>query len=119
MGTQPAWRLKRGARILLPEVRRAASFCARAWGLLGHGELSDEGGLWITPCSSVHTCFMRHPIDIVFLDRRQKVLSVHARVRPWRLCWGSWQSGHALELAAGAARRLEIVPGETLELSGE
>ena len=33
----------------------------------------------ITPCASVHTAFMRYPIDIVFLDRRGRILTLD----PW------------------------------------
>ena len=35
-------------------------------------------------CASVHTCFMRHPLDIAFLDDSGAVLELHERVGPWR-----------------------------------
>lgn len=36
-------------------------------------------------CSSVHTCFMRSPIDVAFIDRDGRVLSVCQGVPPWRI----------------------------------
>lgn len=36
-------------------------------------------------CSSVHTCFMRSPIDVAFIDREGHVLSVCQGVPPWRI----------------------------------
>lgn len=35
-------------------------------------------------CHAVHTCFMRFPLDIAFIDRRGEVLELHKDVRPWR-----------------------------------
>ncbi len=40
--------------------------------------------LLIAPCSAVHTCFMRFPIDVVFLDAELDVLRVVRDVPPWR-----------------------------------
>ena len=36
-------------------------------------------------CSSVHTCFMRSPIDVAFIDRDGRVLSVCQGAPPWRV----------------------------------
>lgn len=35
-------------------------------------------------CASVHTCFMRYPLDIVFVDREGRVLRLVEGVGPWR-----------------------------------
>ena len=35
-------------------------------------------------CRAVHTCFMRFPLDIAFIDGRGEVLELHKDVRPWR-----------------------------------
>lgn len=35
-------------------------------------------------CASVHTCFMRRPLDIAFLDDSGAVLELQERVAPWR-----------------------------------
>lgn len=79
-------------------------------GLLGTDGLMDGRGLWIEPCNSVHTCFMRYPIDVVFLDRGGQVLKLDRDVLPcgMRSCWRS----HAvLELGAGQAERWSISVG--------
>ncbi len=63
--------------------------------------------------SSVHTFFMRFPIDVVFLDRELEVLDVSPVVAPWRTAkrkGARW----TLELAAGEAERLRIEPGVQL-----
>jgi uncharacterized protein len=94
----------------------ADSFLTRLRGLLGRRELPPDEGLLINPCSSVHTWFMRFPIDVVFLDRDLRVVRVAADVRPFRLRWGRG-ARQVLELAAGEAakRRIRVEDRLTLE----
>jgi uncharacterized membrane protein (UPF0127 family) len=83
---------------------------ARMRGLLGRPGLESGEGLLLRPAASIHTFFMRFPIDVVFLDRKGTVLKVRRHVRPWRLagCWGA----HAtLELPAGEAQRRALHAG--------
>src|SRR5262249_32926121 len=42
-------------------------------------------GLLITPTGSVHTFFMRFPIDVVFLARDGEVLKVARALPAWRM----------------------------------
>ncbi len=62
---------------------------------------------------SIHTMFMRFPIDVVFLDEGLRVLSVHAAVPAWRAVRQRGAKA-TLELAAGAAARAELAPGDQL-----
>lgn len=85
-------------------VHRARTFGARLAGLLGRPPLRPDEALYLAPCASVHTCFMRYPIDVVFLDPAGRVLKVVEHLRPWRMaaCRGARA---ALELRAGGAAR--------------
>ena len=67
------------------------------------------------PCGSVHTLFMRFPIDVVFLDRELSVVAVRLEVRPWRTARARGAKV-TLELAAGEAARRGIGPGTQLRL---
>jgi uncharacterized membrane protein (UPF0127 family) len=88
----------------------------RRKGLLGRDGLSPEEGLWISPCEAVHTFGMRFPIDLVYLDRKQRVKKVRSDVPPWRL--SACLSAHSvLELASGTIRRTQTRPGDRLEFS--
>ena len=53
-------------------------------------------------CGSVHTCFMRYPLDLVFVDSENKVVSVHRRTRPWRFVFGGRGAVAVVELPPGA-----------------
>ena len=102
-----------GARVVCPSCSLADTPWARLRGLMGRRELAPGQGLLLRPSGSVHTCFMRFPIDVVFLDRELVVLDVAAAVRPWR-ARGSRGARAVLELAAGEAERLEICAGDRL-----
>jgi uncharacterized membrane protein (UPF0127 family) len=94
----------------------AGTAVARARGLLGRRELPGGEGLLLRPASSIHTLFMRFPIDVVFLDRELTVRKVVPRLRPWRLAFGL--GSHAvLELAAGECERRGIARGDRLTVS--
>jgi uncharacterized membrane protein (UPF0127 family) len=87
-------------------------------GLLGRGSLGDGEGLLLRPAGSIHTAFMRFPIDAVFLDADLEVLRVESNLRPWRI---SAQRGAkaVVELPAGAAEGMGLAVGLTLELAEE
>lgn len=93
----------------------ADTMWARMKGLLGRERLPEEGGLWIRPCNSVHTWFMRFAIDVVFLDREQRVVRIASALPPWRMTRIVWRASSVLELAAGAAARMGLKPGDSLE----
>ena len=95
-----------GVRVSL-EIEEATSVVKRLKGLLGTNGLRDGLGLWIEPCNSVHTCFMSYPIDVVFLDRGGRVLTVDRDVLPWRML-SCWRARAVLELGAGQAERWSI-----------
>ena len=53
--------------LLATNVRLANTFRTRFMGLMGVWPLPMGEGLHIEPCTSVHTFFMKMPIDLVFL----------------------------------------------------
>ena len=93
----------------------ANTSATRRTGLLKHQNLNPGEGLWIVPCESVHTFFMKFAIDLVYLDRRRKVRKVRHAVPPWRL--SACLSAHSvLELPPGTAKGSGTVAGDELEM---
>jgi uncharacterized protein len=88
----------------------------RLKGLLGRDGLERGEGLLLRPASSVHTCFMRFPIDVVWLDRELVVLGIADGLEPWRTS-GKRGAKAALELPAGEAARRGLAVGDRLELA--
>jgi hypothetical protein len=90
----------------------------RRTGLLKHDRLDPGQGLWIVPCESVHSFFMKFAIDLVYLDRNRKVRKVRHRMVPWRL--SACLTAHSiLELPAGAVAASGTEKGDQLEMAEE
>ena len=87
----------------------------RRTGLLKHESLEPGEGLWIVPCESVHTFFMKFPIDLVYLDRRHKVRKARSVVRPWRLS-ACLLAHSVLELPAGTVKQSGTQAGDELAI---
>lgn len=91
-------------------VRPAVRLLERLRGLIGSPAPAPGQALRISPCSSVHTAFMRYSIDVVFVDRHGRIRKVVPALAPWRVAV-CVTARHTLELAAGEAARLGLVPG--------
>ena len=104
--------------VLADAADMADTSAKRRTGLLKHSRLEAGQGLWIVPCESVHTFFMKFPIDLVYLDRNRKVRKVRANVAPWRL--SACLTAHSvLELPAGTIDRTGTQPGDQLIVEGQ
>ncbi len=97
-------------------VGRADTFFRRLVGLLGRKSLADDEGLWIEPCDSVHTLFMRFPIDVAFVDRAGVVVRKLDRLPAWRVTRIHHRARACVELAAGVLQRYGVVEGSRLAL---
>lgn len=97
-------------------VEVAETAAARNKGLLGRSSLPPGGGLWIVPCESVHTFFMKFPLDLLYIDRHKKVKKVRTNVGPWRL--STCLSAHSIvELPAGTLQNTQTQRGDQLEFA--
>ena len=97
----------------------------RMRGLLGRSTLDADEGLLLKPAGSVHTFFMRFPIDAVFLGRpaadgTRRVVAVHANLRPWTgVVWYARGADSCLELPAGTAAASATAVGDAISMAPE
>ena len=90
-------------------VRVARSYWRRLRGLMLTRPLGPGEGLLFPRCTSVHTLFMRYPIDVVLLDADLRVVGVET-LPPWRLGRRIPGTAHILELPAASAN---VTRGQT------
>lgn len=112
----------RGASASAPflYVEIADTFWRRLLGLMGRKDIAPSCALLISPCFSVHTCFMRFTIDVAFVKRQKdggswRVEKVTRGLRPWlgvSVCGGA---DAVIELRQGEAERIGIEPGSVWE----
>jgi uncharacterized membrane protein (UPF0127 family) len=112
-GANTAWRLvvRDTRKVVVPRLILADRFWPRFVGLQFRAGLPRGSGLLLVPCSSVHTCFVRFPIDLVCLDGRGRVLQVRKHLRPWRAAVAPAGTHAILETAAG---EMEFEVGQVL-----
>ena len=99
--------------VLAHAAEVADTSAKRRTGLLKHEKLEPGEGLWIVPCESVHTFFMKFPIDLVYLDKQRRVRKVRHAVPAWRLS-ACLRAHSILELPAGTAEKSGTLPGDEL-----
>jgi len=100
-------------RVVCEGLTLADGPLTRMKGLLGRKGLPSGEGLLLRPAGSVHTWFMRFPIDAVFLDGEGRVLKIAADLRPWRAA-GCRGARAVLELSSGESERRGVRPGDRL-----
>ena len=74
-------------------------------------------GLVIDPCSSIHTFWMRFPIDVLYVDRDGTVLRADHAMKPWRFGPLIVRNGrYVIELPAGTIEKTQTVKGDRVLL---
>jgi uncharacterized protein len=81
-------------------------------------ELRAGEGLIIDPCSSIHTFWMRFPLDILYMDRDHTVIRADERMKPWRIGPIFTGSKWVIELPPGTIERSGTMAGDKIELIG-
>lgn len=91
--------------VLADRAQLASNPWRRMVGLLGRDRLEDGEGLALSHCNAVHTCFMRFPIDVIFLDKQGRVVRLFPRMVPFRFSPPVFGAHSAVELPAGTIAR--------------
>jgi len=108
---------RRTGKTLATNVKVADNLFTRMKGLLGKKELLQGEALWIRPCFSIHTFFMKFPIDVIFLNKNNQVVAAVTHLTSNRMTRFYPQSFSVLELPIGtiAASNSEI--GDIIEIA--
>lgn len=107
-------KLKGSDHVVSSNVKIAKNFFDRAIGLMFKPPLKDYDSLLISPCRSIHTCFMTYSLDIIFLDQNYKIIKIIRNMRPWRMTLIYWRASQVLELEGGTVKS-HISEGDELE----
>lgn len=105
---------KTSNQTLLAHGRLAANPWTRLRGLIGVRQLAAGDGLLIKPCHGVHCMFMSIPIDVVYVDRSDRVVAVDKAMSPWAVGKIYRQSAYVVELPVGAIDATNTKPGDQL-----
>jgi uncharacterized membrane protein (UPF0127 family) len=107
---------KRTKVVLAKDMRIGRSFFERTRGLMFRKKFLGDG-LLIEPCNSIHNCFVRFPIDAVFVDRNLKIVKILRNFKPWRFSLIYFKANKVIELPTGTITDV-IEKGDFLEVQG-
>lgn len=102
--------------VLVDHGRVANNAWTRLRGLIGVRHLAPGDGLAIIPCRGVHCMFMSIPIDVLYVDKCDRVVGMDQELKPWR--FGSFYKGvyYVIELPAGTIARTATQVGDQLQV---
>jgi uncharacterized membrane protein (UPF0127 family) len=106
-------------------LRIANGFFSRLRGLMLAAPLQIGEGMLLSKCRSVHTCFMRQQLDLLYLDEAGFVTKCVPHLSPWRASTSNGKDAfgnrfrpalHVVELAAGTIAQWKIKVGSRVRL---
>jgi uncharacterized protein len=92
---------------------------SRLVGLLGRQSLEPGSGLFIVPTQAIHTIGMAFPIDVVFVDKKHKVVGMRECVRPFRVTRVFWRAFGVIELPPETIKSSRTQVGDQLKIEFE
>jgi len=104
-------------KILADTLDIADTFVKSLLGLMGKSSLKEGQALWINPCQSIHTFWMRFPIDVMFLDKEGLVVHLIACMKPFRVSKHVLKARSVLELPACTISDSSTQLGDCIEIS--
>ncbi len=103
--------------VSLTETGRVAdTFMTRLIGLMGAKGLGPGDGLWIRPCNSIHSFWMKFDFDAVFLDKNLRVVHLMSAMKPGGISKMVWEAKSVLELPAGIIAQTGTQLGDQFEM---
>jgi len=100
------------------EAEEAVTFFERLLGLMFRSSMAKEEALIFRKVNSIHMFFMKFPIDVLYLDKANKVLKIKHCLKPWRMS-SCMRARVTIELPAKKAVETATEAGDTLEFIEE
>jgi len=100
-------------RTLVDMAQIALTSRERLVGLMGRESLAPGEALLILDCWSVHTFFMRFPIDLAYISPKNAVVKIVPALKPSRIS-ACWRARSVLEMPSGWALKMGLSAGHVL-----
>jgi uncharacterized membrane protein (UPF0127 family) len=103
-------------KILARNVLRAEGLLERMLGFIPRSNIPPDDGLWFENCSAIHTVGMRNRIDVIFLDKSNRVIRVERSVPRYRLAITCLGAHTVVELGEANGAGRDLLAGDELAL---
>jgi hypothetical protein len=71
--------------IFLENLKITETGKERRVGFLKTKGISKQDGMLITKCKGIHTFFMKFPISVIFLDKKEKIVRIDKVIPPFKI----------------------------------
>jgi len=102
--------------VLADRALVADTFWKRLVGLLNRDSLEKGEALILKPSSSIHTLFMRFSIDVLFLDKNNKIIGLLSVFKPFRFSPVYFGVSSAIEFPAGTFQLTQTKLGDSIKI---
>ena len=96
----------------------ASDFILRTRGMIGR-DFGDFDGMVFNNCNCIHTMFMSISLDVIFIDRENKVCGIYENLPPWRPLVRSRHAYAVIELPSGTICQTGTQSGDVLDLNAQ
>lgn len=107
---------KTNGNVICDDCRLANTVKTRIIGLLGRKSISENEGLIITGCRSIHSYFMKFPICAIFIDKNNNVVKVIENFKINRLSGYYLKADRVIELPPFKASQTGTKAGDKIEI---
>ena len=102
-------------RILAHNCNTCRNFLTRGLGLMFKKKITPTILAFKKPnTASIHTCFVRQGIDIMFLDSRQKITGLVKGLKPWKIHTPKSRAMFVIELPEGSIAKSGVSVGDVI-----
>lgn len=110
---------RENGKVIADEIELADSFWKRFRGLMLKKSF-PRGRALVFPLSepkrySIHTFFMRFPIDLLYLNQKLEVIESRKGLSPWKTHKSKEEASILVELPAGRIEEAEVKIGDVLD----
>jgi hypothetical protein len=106
----------RNNAVLADKVKVADRPWQRLVGLLNRRSLEKGEALILKPCLSIHTLFMRFSIDVLFLDKDNRVIGILHSFKPFRFSPLYFNAVLAIEFPANTLQFTQTKIGDIIKV---
>ncbi|MCD2137998.1 DUF192 domain-containing protein [Salinicoccus halitifaciens] len=99
--------------VIADDVRQAHNFWTRFKGLMFKRDMNRHAALHLSPCSSIHTFFMKFGIDVIYINRENEVVGIERHLTPGKIGGRFKKARSVIELPAGTLGN-KVSTGDTL-----
>ncbi len=103
-------------RVLADDVLMSSSFLNRLKGLLGRSSIKINQAMLLRPANSIHTFFMRFPIDILFINENNIIIKAYRNMKPFKLTGIYFKSSFVIELHSGIIDSTQTTEGDLIQI---